>query len=184
MEPFERRSLYWVLAILVIVIAPFIVLLTPAVVSVIVFDDPNKIAFISFGKSLLMYSIAFFIAFCALLILYFVKNLIKKIYIIIISLISFFAIYSTGLSHYVYLNENYIEYNPLFGSKVIYSWSELSDARHIYPDGESVADEHFIFTFSDGYAFRFKATGSLDTAAKSRIYTKLQLYSIPFIGIS
>lgn len=179
MEPYEKRSIYWVLAILVIVIAPFIVLLTPAVLSVVVFDDPKKIAFISFGKSLFMYLIAFLFAFGALLILYFVKKLIKKLFVIIITLISFCAIYSTGLNYYVYFNENYIEYNPLFGSKVIYPWSELSDARHINPEGEPVADEHFIFTFSDGSSFNFKVTGALDPVAKSRIHNKLQLYGVP-----
>ncbi|MDN4493745.1 hypothetical protein [Ureibacillus aquaedulcis] len=180
MDPFEKRSIYWVMAILVLVIAPFIVLMTPAVLSVVVFEDPNKIAFISFGKNLIMYLLAFFIAFISLLILYFVKKLMTKLFVLILSILGFLIIYITGLNHYVYLDENYIEYNPLFGSEVIYQWSDLSSVRHIHPDGEKVEYESYIFTFTDGYSFNFKATGAVDSTVKSKIYEKLQLYKVPF----
>lgn len=180
MASFEKRSIYWVVAILVLVIAPFIVLLTPAVLSVVFFEDPDKIAFISFGKNLIMYLLAFFIAFISSLILYFVKKLITKLIVIILSILGFFTFYTTGLNYYVYLDENYIEYNPLFGSKIVYQWSELSNVKHIYPDDEIVDDEQYIFTFSDGYSFYFETTGAIDSTVKSKIYNKLLLYKVPF----
>lgn len=78
MNQYETKSIYWVLAILVIIIAPIIVLLTPVILSVVVFEEPNKIAFISFGKNLVVYSLAFFIAFISLIVLYFIKRLLLR----------------------------------------------------------------------------------------------------------
>ncbi|MFC7686751.1 hypothetical protein [Ureibacillus sp. GCM10028918] len=179
MDQFEKRSIYWVFAILVIVIAPIIVLLTPVVLSVVVFEDPNKIAFISFGKNLIMYLLAFFITFISLVFLYFVKKFITKLYVIILSLFGFFTIYLTGLNYYVYLDENYIEYNPLLGSKVVYQWAELTNVRHLYPDSETGEDEKYIFHFSDGYSFQFEPTGAMDSSVKSKLYNKLQLFKVP-----
>jgi len=179
MNQFENQSLYWVLAILVIIIAPIIVLLTPAILSVIVFDDPNKIILITFGKNLIMYSIAFFLAFISLIILYFIKKLLTKIYIIILSILGFFSLYVLGLNYYVYFDENYIEYNPLFGSKVIYEWSELSYVSHINPNVDTKTDEKYIFTFKDGYSIEFEPTGALDASAKSKIYNKIRLLNVP-----
>ena len=178
MNQFEKNSLYWVFAILIIIIAPIIVLLTPVVLSVVVFADSDKIAFITFGKNFLMYSLAFFIAFIALVCLYFIKKLLTKIIVIILSIIGFFTVFGMGLNYYVYLDEEYIEYNPMIGGKEVYEWSELSHVSHDYPD-DNTDVETYTFTFSDGSTFQFEANGFVDSAAKSKIYNKIKLYKVP-----
>lgn len=178
MNQYETKSIYWVLAILVIIIAPIIVLLTPVILSVVVFEEPNKIAFISFGKNLVVYSLAFFIASISLIVLYFIKKIITKIVVLILSAFGFFTIFFMGVNYYVYLDEDYIEYNPLFGSKVVYEWSDLSHISHVYPEDYN-DKETYTFTFSDGYSFEFEATGAVDSSIKSNIYNKTQFYNIP-----
>ncbi|QCR33321.1 hypothetical protein [Lysinibacillus sp. SGAir0095] len=178
MNQFETKSVYWVLAILVIVIAPIFVLLTPAILSVVFFEDPNKIAFISFGKNLIVYTLAFFFASIALILLYFIKKLITKIVVIILTILGFCSIFLLGVNHYVYLDENYIEYNPLIGSKVVYDWSDLSRVGHVYPNDES-GKEIYNFTFNDGYYFEFEATGAVDSSIKSKIDSKIRLHNVP-----
>lgn len=179
MNQFENRSLYWVFAILVIIIAPIIVLLTPVILSVAVFDDPNKIAFITFGQNLIMYFLAFSTAFISLIILYFIKKLITKLIVIILSILGFFSIYAMGVNYYVYLDESYIEYNPLIGSTVVYEWSDLTHVSHIYPNNDAEVGK-YSFTFSDGYSFDFESTGVIDASIKSKIYNKLQLLKVPY----
>ena len=178
MNQYETRSIYWVLAILVIVIAPIIVLLTPVILSVVIFEDPNKIAFISFGKNLIVYCLAFFIAFLSLIVLYFIKKIITKIVVMLLSIIGFFTVFLMGVNYYVYLDDEYIEYNPLFGSKVVYEWSDLSHVSHVYPEDHN-DKETYTFTFADGYSFEFEATGAVDSSIKSNIYSKTQFYNIP-----
>ena len=179
MNNIETKSLYWVFAILVIIIAPIIVLLTPVVLSVVVFDDANKIAYISFAKNLIVYTLAFSIVIISLVILYFLKKLVTKLFVILASLFGFFSIYIWGLNYYVYLDENYIEYNPLFGSKVVYEWTDLSHVRHVYPEMD-IEEETYIFTFNDGYTFQFEPTGAIDDSIKSKIDYKLELLEVPF----
>ncbi len=178
MNQFEKNSLYWVLAILIIVIAPIIVLLTPAVLSTLVFVDSTKIAFITFGKNLVMYFLAFFIAFIALVTLYFIKKLITKIIVIILSILGFLTVYGLGLNYYVYLNEDYVEYNPLFGKSAFYEWSELTHVSHIYPENVD-EKEIYIFTFKDGYSFEFEANGFVDYSVKNQINKKAEIYEVP-----
>lgn len=177
MDQFETKSIYWVLAILVIVIAPIVVLLTPVILSVVIFEDPNKIAFISFGKNLIVYSLAFFFAFIALIILYFIKKLIARVVVIILSILGFFSLYFMGVNYYVYIDENYIEYNPLLGGKVVYEWKDLSHISHVYPANDKNR-ENYTFTFKNGYSFHFETTGAVDTSVRSAIKHKIRLHNV------
>ena len=178
MNQFEKSSLYWVLAVLVIIIAPIIVLLTPVILSVIVFENPDRIAFITFGKNFIIYSLAFFIAFISLVFLYFIKKLITRIIVIILTILGFLSVFGLGVNYYIYLDEDYIEFNPLIGSKAVYEWSELTHVSHIYPNDDSEA-ETYTFSFNDGFSFQFEANGFVDSSVKNKIYNKLKVYDVP-----
>lgn len=176
----DRKNLYWIFALLLIVVAPIVIIITPMIVSITFYVSPNKIVFIPTGKSMMMYFFAFAFVSALLCAMYFSKSVLINIVTSIIAVIGFFIIFGLGVQNYVYLHQDYIEYNPLFGSKVEYQWEDLVKVTHVNYDEETDRDEKFIFEFKDGYTFDFIGSGLVDGKVKSAIYNKAVKFEVPY----
>ncbi|MBM7606779.1 hypothetical protein JOD29_000016 [Lysinibacillus composti] len=169
----NRKNLYWVLSVLILITAPIIVLLTPIVVTSILFDNQEKIAIITYSKSFIMYGLAFGVAFITLLFLYFIKSIFVKIFFSLFAIFSFIQLYSLGTGYYVYFDENYIEYNPLFGEKTIYQWDEITNVVHETYNEQTNEAEKYIFQFQNGSSLEIIPTSTLDVKVKEQLYNKI-----------
>ena len=112
--------------------------------------------------------------------MYFSKSLLINRAIGIIAVIGFVFIFSLGVQNYVYLHQDYIEYNPLWGSMEEYKWEELTNVTYEMYDQETNRDEKYIFEFNDGKKFEFLVSGIMDNSVQSKIYNKLKNLEIPY----
>ena len=74
MDYTDWKSKFWVFALLLFIIAPIVILLTPMIVSVTISDTPDKIVFIPKGTSMIMYGLAFAVVIVVLWAMYFSKS--------------------------------------------------------------------------------------------------------------
>ena len=142
-------------------------------VSVTLSDIRYKIVFIPINTSMLMYTLAFVVVIVWLCFMYFSKSLLINSATGVVAITGFFFIFSLGVQNYVYLHQDYIEYNPILGSKEESSFSSASRVKRQMYDQETNRDEKYIFEFSDGYKFEFLVSGLVDGSVKSKIYNKL-----------
>nr|WP_106780549.1 hypothetical protein [Lysinibacillus timonensis] len=175
---YKNKSFNWILVISVIVIAPIIVWLTPIIISGLFFEHSNKIAFITYGKSFVMYTLSFTVALITLFILHFINKVIIKVFTSFMALILIFILYITGIQHYVYLDEEFIEYNPLFGETTKYNWSSIIRVVHELPTEEY--EEKYIFEFKDGSYFELQPPNNISLDVKTRIYDKIMTLDAPY----
>jgi signal transduction histidine kinase len=176
----ERKNIFWILALLLIIIAPLVIIITPAFVSVTLSDPRYKIIFIPLSTSMVMYTLAFAIVIVWLCFMYFSKSLLINSATGVVAITGFIFIFSLGVQNYVYLHQDYIEYNPIWGSKEEYNWEELTNVTHEMYDQDTNRDEKYIFEFSDGYKFEFLVSGIMDYSVKSKIYNKLIKLDVPY----
>lgn len=176
----ERKNIYWILALILLIIAPIVILFTPMFVSITLSDIRYKIVFIPLSTSMAMYTLAFALVIVWLCFMYFSKSLLINSATGIAAIVGFIFIFSLGVQNYVYLHQDYIEYNPLWGSKEEYKWEELTSVKHEMFDEETNRDEKYIFEFSDGYKFEFLVSGLVDGSVKSEIYNKLKQLDVPY----
>lgn len=99
---------------------------------------------------------------------------------IFFALIIFLKVYSLGINYYVYLDKNYIEYNPLFGDTIYYEWTELTKVAHEMENEYTDQGEKYIFEFSDGSTIEFSPTGIMDSSIKNKLYKKIMQLDISF----
>jgi hypothetical protein len=97
-----------------------------------------------------------------------------------IVLVGFILIFSQGVQNYVYLHQDYIEYNPVWGSKALYNWGDLASVSHEMYDEDLGRDEKYIFEFNDGYTFEFLVSGLVNAEVQSKIYQKLVQLDVPY----
>lgn len=176
----EAKSKFWIFALLLFIIAPFVIMLTPIIVSVTLSDTPNKIIFIPLGTSMMMYVFAFVFAILLLCAMYFSKSVLINRVTGIIAVVGFVIIFSLGVQNYAYLHEDFIKYNPVLGAKEEYKWEDLTKVTHEMYDEETDRDEKYIFEFNDGYTFEFLVSGIVDGTVKSKIYHKLIKLEVPY----
>ncbi|WP_017378962.1 hypothetical protein [Paenisporosarcina sp. TG-14] len=176
----EAKSKFWVFALLLFIIAPFVIMLTPMIVSVTVSDTPDKIIFIPLGTSMMMYALAFVFVIVLLCAMYFAKSVLINSVTGIIAIVGFVIIFSLGVQNYAYLHEDFIKYHPLWGAKEEYKWEDLTNVTHEMYDEETDRDEKYIFEFNDGYTFEFLVSGIVDGTVKSKIYHKLIELEVPY----
>ena len=55
----EHKNIFWIFALLLLIIAPFVIIITPALVSVTISDPRYKIVFLPLSTSMMMYTLAF-----------------------------------------------------------------------------------------------------------------------------
>lgn len=176
----ERKSLFWIFALLLLIIAPFVILLTPVIISVTLFSGKGTIVFVPFTTSMWMFFFAFLFVIVLLCASYFSRSVALNVITGIIGTAGFLFIFILGAQNYVYLHEDKIEHNPLWGTKVVHQWEELAKVTHEMYDQETKRDEKYIFEFTDGYTFEFLVSGVVDGTVKSTIYNKAVKRSIPF----
>jgi hypothetical protein len=176
----ERNNLFWIFALLLIVVAPFVIIMTPMIISVTFYQSPNRIVFIPTDASMLMYVFAFVVVIVLLCAMYFSRSVLINIVTSIIAVVGFFIIFGLGVQNYVYLHQDYIEYNPLLASKVEYQWEDLAKVTHEMYDEKTEHDEKYIFEFNDGYTFEFIGSGLVDAQVKSTIYNKVKKLKVPY----
>ncbi len=181
MDYTENKSKYWVFALLLLIIAPFVIILTPMFVTVTISDTPDKVVFIPKGTSMVMYGFAFAVVIVVLVAMYFSKSKLRNIITGIMAVIGFFIFFALGVQNYVYLHEDFIKNNPIWGLRVEYQWDELAKVTHEIYDEETDRDEKYIFEFEDGYTFEFLGSGIVDAKAKSKIYQKVLELEVPYI---
>lgn len=180
MNSIERKSEYWVFALLLLIIAPFVIMLTPMIVAVTISDTPDKIVFIPKGTSMMMYGLSFAVVIVVLCAMYFSKSKLFNIVTGVMALAGFCIFFSLGVQNYVYLHEDFIKNNPIWGQKVEYQWDDLAKVTLEIYDEETDRDEKYIFEFDDGYTFEFIGSGIVDAKAKSRIYKKVMKLKVPY----
>ena len=90
----------------------------------------------------------------------------------VVATIGFIIIFSLGVQNYVYLHEDKIVYNPLFGKSVEQEWGDLAKVSHVMDDPKKKQAEKYIFEFTDGYSFEFQVSGVVNGSVKSIIYNK------------
>ena len=176
----ERKSGYWVFALLLLIIAPFVIMLTPMIVAVTISDTPDKIVFIPKGTSMMMYGVAFAVVIVVLCVMYLSKSKLFNIVTGVMAVAGFFLFFSLGVQNYVYLHEDFIKNNPIWGSRVEYQWTDLAKVTHELYDEEIDREEKYIFEFDDGYTFEFIGSGIVDAKAKSKIYQKAINLDVPY----
>lgn len=176
----ERKNIFWILALILLIIAPIVIVFTPMIVAITLSDFRYKIVFIPLSASMLMYSLAFAILIVWLCFMYFSKSLLIKSTTGVIAITGFIVIFSLGVQNYIYLHQDYIVYNPLWGSKEEYSWEDLTSVKHEMFDAEKNRDEKYIFEFKDGYKFEFLVSGIVDYTVQGKIYNKLIKLDVPY----
>jgi hypothetical protein len=176
----KGRSEFWIFSLLLIIIAPFVMMLTPMVVAVTISDTPDKIVFIPKGTSMVLYGLAFAVVITVLFAMYFSKSKMLNIITGIMAVAGFFIIFSLGIQNYVYLHEDFIKNNSILGSKFEYQWTDLAKVTHELYDEEKDRDEKYIFVFDDGYTFEFIGSGIVNAKAKSQIYRKVMKLEVPY----
>ena len=180
MDYTDWKSKFWVFALLLFIIAPIVILLTPMIVSVTISDTPDKIVFIPKGTSMIMYGLAFAVVIVVLCAMYFSKSKVFNILTGVMAVVGFFIFFGIGVQNYVYLHQDFIKNNPIWGSKVEYQWTDLAKVTHELYDEETERDEKYIFVFDDGYTFEFIGSGIVDAQAKSQIYQKVMKLEVPY----
>ena len=176
----EHKNIFWIFALLLLLIAPMFIIITPAIVSVTISDPRYKIVFLPLSTSMMMYTLAFAVVIVCLVFMYFSKSLLSNRATGIVAVIGFVFIFSLGVQNYVYLHEDYIEYNSLWGSKEEYKWEELTKVTHEMYDQETNRDEKYIFEFDDGNKFEFLVSRIVDYSVQSKIYNKLIKLDVPY----
>ncbi len=176
----EHKNIFWIFALLLLIIAPIVIIITPAIVSVTISDPRYKIVFLPLSTSMMMYTLAFAVVIVCLAFMYFSKSLLINRATGIVAVIGFVFIFSLGVQNYVYLHQDYIEYNPLWGSKEEYKWEELTKVTHEMYDQETNREEKYIFEFNDGNKFEFLVSRIVDYSVQSKIYNKLIKLDVPY----
>lgn len=170
---FKKRKFLWFITIAILITAPVIVLLTPTILSAVLFNGTDRIILITYGKSFIIYSLAFGIAFLTLSILLLVKTILKKIFLLLIGIISFIQLYSLGIDYYLYVSENYIEYNPLFGETHTYQWEDIIKIIREQSIEDDELKETIIFEFKDGNTIKFSPPYPMDSYTKTKLQNKI-----------
>ncbi|SER80780.1 hypothetical protein [Psychrobacillus sp. OK032] len=176
----DRKDLFWIFALLLLIIAPFVCIFTPLITSVTFYSGPGSIVFIPLSTTFWMLFFAFAFAIGLLCASYFSKSIRLKVITVVIAAIGFIIIFTFGVQNYVYLHEDKIVFNPLFGNKVEHEWRDLAKVVHELEEPKKKQDEKYIFEFTDGYAFEFPVSGVVNGSVKSVIYQKTRTYEIQF----
>ena len=176
----ERKNIFWILVLILLIIAPIVILFTPIIVWLTLSDIRYKIVFIPLSASMVMYTLAFAIVIVWLCFMYFSKSLLINSATGVVAITGFIFIFSLGVQNYVYLHQDYIVYNPLWGSKEEFKWEEVTSVKHEMDDEEENRNEKYIFEFNDGYKFEFLVSGLVDHTVQSKIYNKLIKLNIPY----
>lgn len=88
-------------------------------------------------------------------------------------MILFIQLYSLGINYYLYVNEKYIEYNPLFGEGYIYQWEDITKVIHEHSIENLDKKEMIIFEFKDGRTIKFSPPQSTDFDTKTKLKNKI-----------
>lgn len=176
----DRKDLFWIFALILLIFAPFVCILTPIITSITFYSGPGSIVFIPLSTSFWMLAFAFVFAIALLCASYFLKSNMLKVITVVVAAIGFIIIFTVGVQNYVYLREDKIEFNPLFGNKVEHEWGDLAKVVHVLEEPEEKQDEIYIFEFTDGYVFEFPVSGVVNGSVQSAIYQKARQYEIPF----
>lgn len=176
----DRKDLFWIFALLILIVAPFVCLFTPVITSITFFSGPRTIAFIPLVTGIWMLFFAFVFVIALLCASYFSKSIPLNIITGIVAIIGFIIIFKLGVQNYIHLHEDKIVYNPIFGKKVEYDWGDLTKVTHELYDSQTKQDERYIFTFTDDYILEFPGSGPVNAAVKSIIYNKALTYEVPF----
>lgn len=174
----QKRRFPWIFFIIVIFFVPFLVLLTPEIITMLRTNQSDYIAFISYGKSFILYLISFIITCVILIVFYFIKHAVIKSTIGTVGLFVFIYVNFVGTQYSIYLDENYIEYNPLFGETEKYEWSKVSKVFHELPTEQF--KEKYIFEFRDGQLFEFVASKNLSDELRNKIHVKIMSLETSF----
>ncbi|MDI2588018.1 hypothetical protein OR571_13065 [Psychrobacillus sp. NEAU-3TGS] len=176
----NRKDLFWIFALILLIVAPFACILTPVITSITFYSGPGSIVFVPLSTSFLALACSFVFAIMLLCASYFLKSNIVRAIMIVIAAIGFILIFTLGIQNYVYLHEDKIEFNPLLGKKVEYEWGNLAKVVHVLEEPEEKQDEIYIFEFTDGYVIEFPVSGVVNGSVQSAIYQKARQYEIPF----
>lgn len=176
----DRKSIYWVMSVLIMIITPIVSLFLPVFVAVTGYNDVREIVFIPLPASIF----ASFVAFCLLALvvglLYFAERLWVVVGSLFVTILVGIYLIILGIDSYIYLHEDFIENSPFAKESVIYEWADLEGIKHELVDMELDRDEKYIFEFNDGYSFEMTASGLVDYTVKSAIYKKAMNLEIPF----
>ncbi|GGA30845.1 hypothetical protein [Psychrobacillus lasiicapitis] len=176
----NRKDLFWIFALILLIVAPFACILTPVITSITFYSGPGSIVFVPLSTSFLALAFSFVFAVVLLCASYFLKSNMLKVITVIVAAIGFILIFALGVQNYVYLHEDKIEFNPLFGNKVVHDWENLAKVVHVLEEPEEKQDEIYIFEFTDGDVFEFPVSGVVNGSVQSAIYHKARQYDIPF----
>ncbi|SOC36648.1 hypothetical protein [Ureibacillus acetophenoni] len=166
----KKKTANW-LYIIVIILIPILVFITPEMISMLWTSKSDHIAFISYGKSFILYLISFGIICMFLFGMYLIKHLVINLAIGFVGVFILFYVNFVGIQYSIYLDENYIEFMPLFGETERHEWNKISKVFHELPTNQ--LEEKYIFEFYDGQLFEFATTSNLSADLKNRIYEKV-----------
>jgi len=158
----DRKDLFWIFALLLLIIAPFVCLFTPVITSITFFSGPRTIVFIPLATGIWMLLFAFIFVIVLLFASYFSKSIPLNIITGIVAAIGFIILFTLGVQNYVYLHEDKIVYNPIFGQKVEHDWGDLAKVTHELYDSKKKQDERCIFSFTDDYTVEFPGSGPVN----------------------
>ncbi|KGR73624.1 hypothetical protein [Ureibacillus manganicus] len=174
----QNKKSNWIVALIGMFFALILVFVTPDIMSLFLFNNDNHIAHISYGKSFILYSLSFIIVFLVILVSHFIKQRVMKVIIPIIGLILFIYVNLIGTQYSIYLDEEYIEYNPLFSESERYEWAKVNKVIHEIPTDQY--DEKYIFEFIDGTFFEFVAPKALTIEMNNKIHEKILSLEVSF----
>lgn len=174
----QNNSYHWILALVVVVLAPILTFITPEIISLFLFNQGEGIAFISYGKSFIMYALSFVIVFIVLLVFFLIKKLVPKLMISMIGFILFIYLNVVGTQYSIYSNQDYIEYNPLFNETQRYEWTKITKVVHELPTG--IYEEKYIFEFSNGKKFEFFPRNALSDEMRNKLEEKIMTLEVSY----
>ena len=116
-----------VVAVLLMIVGPFIAILMPAFLSVSTFQYSSRISYIPLPTSFHYYIWAFVLFSIGLVLIYFISKKSIKITSGILAFCLFAFLFFTGVNQYHYFDKDYIEVGGIYDKKQ-YSWSEVKEA--------------------------------------------------------
>ncbi len=155
------------IAIVVLLISPILLLITPSIVADSLYYSPDNWDVIVPGEGYVLYVIAFLLLVLSPAILFFLDiNKTSIIFSIILILASGFSFYFASAT-FTALSNDSISYRTLFATeKHIYNWDEIEKA--VYYDrlpGDGFSNYEFIF--NDGNSMKLTETGHVKEHSSS-----------------
>lgn len=179
----EKRTIYVIFAIAIALIAPLVVLFTPYIMTITLYDNVDKIVFVPLPSSLTIYAFAFAAVVAGLIAMYFSKKQILKIGLGVIAIIAFVLLFISGTRHYIYIDTSGIESAHWLKGKKQYAWNEIVQLDYTKKTINRVHEDELTFVFQDQSTITLPVAGLVTGSIASQIVERAKKSNVPINDI-